>query len=65
MDYRRARVPGGTYFFTLVTAHRQPLLVKKIDRLREAFRLVKPPASRLHSRIQLASATGGLIPKNT
>ncbi len=41
MDYRRARVPGGTYFFTLVTAHRQPLLVKKIDRLREAFRLVK------------------------
>ena len=25
-DYRRNRVPGGTYFFTLVTARRQPVL---------------------------------------
>jgi len=25
-DYRRARIPGGTYFFTVVTHKRQPLL---------------------------------------
>ncbi len=41
MDYRRARIPGGTYFFTLVTAQRRPLLLNNIGRLREAFRVVK------------------------
>jgi len=25
-QYRRARIPGGTYFFTVVTYHRQPVL---------------------------------------
>lgn len=25
--YRRARVPGGTYFFTVATERRQPLLI--------------------------------------
>ncbi|MEZ4700713.1 MAG: transposase [Rhodothermales bacterium] len=27
MEYRRAYVPGGTYFFTVVTQHRRPILV--------------------------------------
>ncbi|WP_308366195.1 MULTISPECIES: transposase [unclassified Microbulbifer] len=40
MDYRRAYVPGACYFFTVVTGHRQPLLVDHIDRLRKAFRQV-------------------------
>jgi putative transposase len=26
-DYRRAHVPGGTFFFTLVTEHRAPILM--------------------------------------
>jgi len=26
-DYRRARVEGGTYFFTVVTYHRLPILM--------------------------------------
>lgn len=38
MEYRRYYQPGGTYFFTVVTHNRRPLLVKHIDRLREAFR---------------------------
>ncbi len=38
MDYRRYYQPGGTYFFTVVTEHRQPLLIDHIDRLRTAFR---------------------------
>jgi putative transposase len=37
MDYRRHYQPGGTYFFTVVTAHRRPLLIEHIDRLRAAF----------------------------
>jgi putative transposase len=37
MDYRRYYQPGGTYFFTVVTADRQPLLIKHVDRLRAAF----------------------------
>ncbi len=32
-DYRRANVKGGTYFFTVVTYQRQPILVKKESRL--------------------------------
>jgi len=41
--YRRVLVPGGTYFFTLVTWHRQPLLTseERIELLRDAFRHVK------------------------
>jgi putative transposase len=39
-DYRRAFVPGGCYFFTLVTHARQRLLedTENVDRLREGFR---------------------------
>jgi putative transposase len=42
MQYRRAKTPGATYFFTLVTHHRRPILSesKNIDWLREAFRYV-------------------------
>lgn len=36
-DYRRNRVPGGTYFFTLALADRRSdLLVREIDALRAA-----------------------------
>ena len=36
-DYRRHRVPGGTYFFTLTLADRRSdLLVREIDSLRAA-----------------------------
>jgi len=38
MNYRRYYEPGGTYFFTVTTQHRQPLLIEHIDRLRAAFR---------------------------
>ncbi|MBU3915450.1 transposase [bacterium] len=38
MKYRRLYVPGGMYFFTLVTEKRRPLLVENIDILRDAFR---------------------------
>ena len=31
-DYRRARIAGGTYFFTLVTFDRQPLLATSLAR---------------------------------
>lgn len=42
MHYRRAFVPGGTFFFTLGLADRnQCLLTEHIDALRAAFRLVK------------------------
>lgn len=41
-DYRRNRVPGGTYFFTVNTLQRSNgLLVKHIDLLREAVRVAK------------------------
>ncbi len=40
MDYRRLYLPGGCYFFTLVTQDRRPLLIDHIDRLRAAFRHV-------------------------
>jgi putative transposase len=40
--YRRARIEGGTYFFTLTLAERSSdLLVLHIDRLREAYRTVQ------------------------
>ncbi len=38
-DYRRFRVPGGTYFFTVnLLERRSDLLVRHIDALREAAR---------------------------
>jgi putative transposase len=41
--YRRNFVPGGTYFFTIVTHRRRPLLVDSIARvaLRQALREVR------------------------
>ena len=41
-DYRRAYIPGGTYFLTLVTHDRQPLLGSSaaVTRLRRAIREV-------------------------
>ena len=41
-DYRRNRVPGGTYFFTVnLLERRSRLLVEHIDVLREAVRATK------------------------
>lgn len=42
-DYRRAAVPGGIYFFTLVTERRQPILTHPDIRqaLREAIQTVR------------------------
>jgi putative transposase len=41
-DYRRYRVPGGTYFFTVNLLERRfDLLVRHIDILREAVRATK------------------------
>ncbi len=41
-DYRRNRVPGGTYFFTVNLLERSSdLLVDQIDALREAVRKVR------------------------
>ncbi len=42
MRYRRAQVPGGTYFFTVNLADRSSrLLVEQVTTLREAVRSVK------------------------
>ncbi len=43
MQYRRSRVPGGTYFFTVVTQHRKPLLLKPVvhQRLKSAIATIK------------------------
>jgi len=41
-EYRRNRVPGGTYFFTVNLFQRDShLLVDKIDNLRESIRTVR------------------------
>jgi putative transposase len=41
-NYRRNRIPGGTYFFTVNLLERKShLLVKHIDVLREAVRITK------------------------
>jgi hypothetical protein len=42
-DYRRWHVPGGTFFFTLVTDHRRPILATDLARhcLREAIAKVR------------------------
>ena len=47
MQYRRVFLPGGTFFFTVVTANRKPIFAeqKNIATLREAFfriRLKRP-----------------------
>ncbi|WP_237763201.1 REP-associated tyrosine transposase [Thiobacillus denitrificans] len=42
MHYRRALIPGSTYFFTVALADRKSaLLIDQADRLREAIRVVK------------------------
>ena len=42
MEYRRVRVAGGCYFFTVALADRKSdLLVKRVDLLREAIKIVK------------------------
>ena len=44
-DYRRNRVPGGTYFFTVNLADRRSdLLVRRIDVLRDAVRRARARA---------------------
>ena len=44
-DYRRNRVPGGTYFFTVdLYDRRNQLLVRHVDILREAVRKVRAHA---------------------
>lgn len=42
-DYRRFFVPGGTYFFTIVTQHRRHLFATdgNVNRLRDAVRDVQ------------------------
>jgi len=42
-EYRRARVPGATWFFTvgLAERHGNRLLTERIDALRMAFRTVR------------------------
>ena len=41
-NYRRAWVPGGTYFFTVnLLERRRILLVEYVDALRAAFRAVQ------------------------
>ncbi len=42
-EYRRAIVPGGTFFITLVTLGRQPLFrdADNVERLRQSIRFVK------------------------
>jgi putative transposase len=41
-NYRRARVPGGTYFFTVnLLERRRRLLVEHTDDLRAAFRATR------------------------
>ncbi|MBI2296166.1 MAG: transposase [Betaproteobacteria bacterium] len=44
MRYRRANIPGGTYFFTVNLADRRSrLLVDRVEALREAVRRVRAP----------------------
>jgi REP element-mobilizing transposase RayT len=44
-DYRRNRVPGGTFFFTVnLFDRRSNLLVARIDALRDAVRQVRARA---------------------
>ncbi len=43
MQYRRAKIQGGTYFFTVVTHKRRKILTipENVKILREAFKKVK------------------------
>lgn len=42
VDYRRNRVPGGAYFFTVTLANRQSsLLIEHVSLLGEAMRQVR------------------------
>ncbi|WP_303906059.1 REP-associated tyrosine transposase [Thiohalomonas denitrificans] len=43
MQYRRAFMPGGSWFFTVVTERRRPILASSeaVGVLREAFRVVR------------------------
>ena len=42
MDYRRALIPGGTWFFTINLANRSSrLLIERVDTLREVVRAVR------------------------
>jgi len=43
MQYRRAKTPGGTYFFTVVTFRRRKFLCEpdNVELLRTTFRTVK------------------------
>lgn len=43
MQYRRAFTPGGTFFFTVVTEWRRPILAsaEAVEVLRNAFRVVR------------------------
>ena len=43
MQYRRAHVPGGSYFFTVVTANRRPLFADPANTrvLGESFRAIR------------------------
>jgi REP element-mobilizing transposase RayT len=46
-NYRRNRIPGGTYFFTVNLLERKSgLLVKHIGELREAVRVVRDKEGR-------------------
>ncbi|WP_445371254.1 hypothetical protein ACH518_19205 [Methylomonas sp. HW2-6] len=42
-DYRRVYIPGGCYFFTVVTYRRQPIFAdeRNVAWLRQAFKIVK------------------------
>jgi len=41
MNYRRRRIPGGSYFFTVCTQDHQPLLTSHYDRLLRALTRVQ------------------------
>jgi len=41
MQYRRLFVEGHSYFFTIVTYQRNPILIENIELLRESFRYAK------------------------
>ena len=42
-NYSRAVIPGGVFFFTVVTGNRRPIFVNEenVDKLRQAFRKVR------------------------
>ena len=41
MEYRRIYLDGHSYFITIITYNREPLLIENIDLLRDAFRRSK------------------------